>query len=386
MKHKSSWPFILISILIVVTVAACQANSNLNMTSEPVSPTATAMPPTATATAVPIVEATAETSSPLATVVVTVIVTSTPLPTEVPAEATPEPTATPLPPEPTPTPSPEPASTPSPVVIGPAWLKMFNQVRDIAHLPHVSDSAALTVGSQWHSRYMVVNDDPIAHKEDINNALYDDAGNLAAKNGNIFATSQTEANYQWGINFWMSAPFHLIAMIHPGLETAGYGDYVEAVGDINMAAVMDVRSERDGDRAGIQYPIFFPANGSATWVVRHSLYEWPDAVGSCPGYARPTGAPIMVQFGDGSTTPNVSSYALSMGDKPLDVCMFSETSYRNSDAYAQQLGRTILGEQDAVVLLPRQPLAADAEYTVQIVANGETYTWQFRTIKRPPAE
>jgi hypothetical protein len=114
------------------------------------------------------------------------------------------------------------------------------------------------------------------------------------------------------------------------------------------------------------------------------MYEWPDPVGSCPGYSRPTGAPIIVQFGNGSTKPSVSSFTLSMDGKVLDACLFDETSYRNSDSYAQGVGRTILDEQDAVVILPRDPLAADAEFTVQLVANGETYTWSFTTIKRAP--
>ncbi|MEJ2750868.1 MAG: hypothetical protein P8183_23620 [Anaerolineae bacterium] len=175
-------------------------------------------------------------------------------------------------------------------------------------------------------------------------------------------------------------------MLHPRLQDIGYGDYVENVGSTKMAAVMDVRSDREGSANGIEYPIFFPANGSSTWVVRHSLYEWPDPLESCPGFSRPTGAPIVVQFGDGSTTPKVNSYSMAMGSTPIEVCMFNESNYRNSNAYAQKVGRTILDIQDAVVLMPRQPLAADAEYSVQLVVNGQTYTWSFKTIKRPPAD
>lgn len=389
MMQKKFQLFILISFILIGALYGCQSGNVPAADVESVSPTPTAMPPTATE--MPdsaAVSGASEEITQLATVIVTVVVTNTPQPvepTEAPAEDVPAPTATPQPPEPTATPLPEPTATPI-VVPGPAWLTMFNKVRDLAHLPHIPASAALTTGSQWHSRYMVVNDEPIAHKEDINNPLYDEAGDIAAINGNIFATSQTEANYEWGINFWVSAPFHLVPMLHPRLQTAGYGDYVEAVGDTNMAAVMDVRSEREGEADGIEYPIFFPADGSSTWVVRHSLFEWPDPIGSCPGFSRPAGAPIVVQFGDGSITPNVSSFTMAMGSTPIEVCMFNESTYRNSNAYAEGVGRTTLDGQDAVVLMPRQPLAADAEYTVQLVANGETYTWSFKTIKRPPAE
>jgi hypothetical protein len=75
-----------------------------------------------------------------------------------------------------------------------------------------------------------------------------------------------------------------------------------------------------------------------------------------------------------------------MGDLPLDSCLFDETNYENPDPYAQKVGRTILDLNDAVVIIPRAPLAADETYTAQVDANGQTYTWRFHTIKRPPQE
>ncbi len=330
-------------------------------------------------TAVSVIAQATESCLPCATVIV---VTATAVP-QTPT-AMPEPTDTPMP-QPTATTASTATPVPTvPAVPPPAWLSYFNLFREMADLPPVSEQAALTLGSAWHSRYMVVNDDPIAHAEDKSNPLYDEAGHLAGKNGNTFSTSQLDANYIWSTNFWVSAPFHLIAMIHPGLNTVGYGDYVEDVGDVNMAAVLDVRTDRDYSPEGVQYPIYFPKNGAETWIVRLSLYEWPDPYGACPGYGRPSGAPIILQLGDGSITPNVTSHTLAMGDQPLESCIFDETSYRNANPYTQDLGRTILDGQDAIVILPKHPLAADETYTVQVVVNGETHTWSFSTRKRPP--
>ncbi|MCB9446612.1 MAG: hypothetical protein H6669_20460 [Ardenticatenaceae bacterium] len=361
-------------------------------------PTASAAVPTATAVS-PSAESKEATAAPtLPPVIITVVVTSTPLsepvvsateapPTAAPVEPTQEPTITPLPLEPTSTPIPEPTATATAVpIVGPPWLNLFNHVRAMAGLTAVPELFPLNTGSELHSRYMVLNDVAVAHKEDVNNPLYDPAGNEAAKNGNLFATSQSEANYIWGTNFWISAPFHLIAMLHPGLQAVGYGDYVGDGGDIKMAAVMDVRSDRESSFGAVEYPIFFPGDGTETWVVRHSMYEWPDPLTSCPGYSTPTGAPIIVQLGNGNVTPSVSSFTVSTDGKILDACLFDQTSYRNPDAYAQKIGRTILDEQDAIVILPRQPLAADAEYTVQLVTNGHTYSWSFKTIKRAPVD
>lgn len=253
----------------------------------------------------------------------------------------------------------------------------------MAKLSPLSDRQAYTLGSQLHSRYMVVNDKPVAHSQDKNNSLYDPAGDQAAKNGNLFATGQIEADYLWSINFWVSAPFHLVGILNPNLDEVGYGDYNEEVGNTNMAGVLDIRSDEDEPGQPVEYPIFFPGDGSETWVVRHSLFEWPDPVESCPGFSRPMGAPIVLQLGEGSLTPNVTSHRFARGDQPLESCLFDETSYRNSDAFAQSTGRKILDEQDAIVIIPRDPLPINETYTVQVVVDDQNYTWSFSTRKGP---
>jgi hypothetical protein len=253
----------------------------------------------------------------------------------------------------------------------------------MAALPPVTDWEEYTRGSKLHSEYMAVNDAAIAHYQDKSNPLYSDAGDRAAKNGNIFATSQTEANYIWSINFWASAPFHMIAMLDPKLGLVGYGDVVENMGDVKMAAVLDVGSDPGISTDGLQFPLLYPGRDSETWVVRHSLYEWPDPILSCPGYARPSGSPIILMLGTGSTTPQVANHRLALGDQVVETCLFDETSYSNPDAYAQKIGRQILDASDAIVIIPRQPLTADATYTAQVTTNGATYTWEFKTKKRP---
>lgn len=318
--------------------------------------------------------------------VVEVEPTATPSPTAEPSMTpTPTPTDTPLPtqtPSPTPTASPTPTETPVPPP-PPEWLSYLNRFRAMANLPPLSDRQVYTLGSSLHSHYMVVNDDPIAHRQEKNNPLYDAAGDQAAKNGNIFATSQIEANHLWSVNFWVSAPFHLIGMLDPRLQEVGYGDHNEDIGDVNMAAVLDIRSDPRVASSGTAYPIFFPGDGSETWVVRHSLFEWPDTFGSCPGYSRPSGPPIVLLLGDGSLTPNVTNHRFARGDQPLESCLFDETSYRNPDQYAREAGRTILDLNDAIVIIPREQLPIDEEYTVQVTVDGQTYTWSFTTRKGP---
>lgn len=342
----------------------------------PLQPTLT---PTATSAATIIVEL-ASTTPPTAAPTNTPLpptTTSTVIPTQ-PATATPQPTATPAP-SATPDATVTVVPTATPLIVLPEWLAYLNGFRQLGGVAPINELAALTLGSRLHSEYMTLNDNPIAHWQDPTNPLYNPAGDTAARNSNIFATSQTDANFIWSINYWVSAPFHLVPMLAPGLERVGYGDYIDPQGDVNMAAVLDVRSQRNGTAVNVVYPLMFPQNGGRTWIVRHSMNEWPDPLESCPGYVRPAGAPIILQLGNGSLTPRVGYHVVLMNGTPIESCVFDETNYYNSNDYAQMEGRKILNEQDAIIIVPRHPLPVDRLYTVQIEANGQVYSWEFTT-------
>lgn len=266
------------------------------------------------------------------------------------------------------------------------WLAYLNQFRTIGDLSPLQNSPALSTGSQLHSRYMVLNDKPIAHSEASTNPLYTPDGDQAAHNSNIFATTQIEADYRWAINFWISAPFHLVPIVDPTLDMVGYGNFNAPNGTFKMAAVLDVLSENQNEALSDGYPLYFPAPDSTTWIVRHSLYEWPDALASCSGYQRPTGAPIVLQLGDGSTTPRVFSHSVSVNGRVIESCVFTETTYTNPDSFAQTTGRKILDERDAVVIMPRLPLQGSSTYAVTVVTSGGTYSWSFNTGSAPPKE
>jgi hypothetical protein len=88
-------------------------------------------------------------------------------------------------------------------------------------------------------------------------------------------------------------------------------------------------------------------------------------------------------LGDGGRTPEVTNHRFARGDQPLDSCLFDETSYRNPDQFALKTGKTILDLNDAIVIIPREQLPINEEYTVQVTVDGQTYTWSFTTRKGP---
>ncbi|NCF67614.1 MAG: hypothetical protein GWP61_16745 [Chloroflexi bacterium] len=373
-----SFVFLLIGCLVLVVAVSCRDGAEQDALRE--QEIAAAVAATVAASGVKVEQV--ENEPPTAVATEPAPATATEMPTATAtAMPSPSPTATATP-APTDTPLPTPTETAVPVPL-PEWLSYLNRFRAMANLPPLADRESYSQGSKLHSRYMVGNDDPIAHREERNKLYFDEAGDLAARNGNLFATSQKEANYMWSINFWISGPFHLLGLLNPNLEVVGYGDYVEETGDVRMAGVLDIKSHPEGTVEGIEYPIMFPGDGTETWVVRHALFEWPFPLDGCPGYTVPVGAPIILMLGDGSITPNVTSHRLARGDEPLESCLFDETSFRNNIPSAQELGRGILDRRDAVVIMPRKPLPINETYTVQVTVNGETHTWSFKTRKGP---
>jgi hypothetical protein len=247
-------------------------------------------------------------------------------------------------------------------------------------LPLAEETGDYTFGAQSHARYMVVHDQPIAHAEDKQYALYSEEGNQSGLNSLIFATSQIQADHIWAMNFFASAPFHLLPMLDPNLKTVGYGHYNESIGNFRMAGVLNVRSglQMPPDET-ISYPIMFPGDGKETWVLRHSLFEWPNSIPSCPSFSRPSGPPIVLMLGTGDITPNVKRFSIQENGKPVETCMFNETNFSNPNPTEQSIGRSILNERDAIVLMPQNPLIINSIYLVEIEVDGELHSWAFTT-------
>ena len=297
-----------------------------------------------------------------------------------------------VPAAPPPTVTPAIAPTAAPTAVGPpAWLVYLNQIRASSGLPPVQESAELSAGAALHSEYMARNDNAIARTQKTDNPLFSEAGHNAAWNSNIYATNISRSNYIWAFNFWLSAPFHALPMLDPGLQTVGYSNFRDDLGSVQVTAVLDVHSAPQMAETAptpslgqAMYPLAYPPPGGETWVLQQSLIEYPEPLSSCPGWHKPVGAPILLQLGSGSLIPVVTEAELSSSRGPLPLCVFDETSYVNADEFAQARGRQILDAQDAVVLIPQQPLAVGETYTVRLVVNGETYAWSFTAVSPPP--
>ncbi len=305
-------------------------------------------------------------------------------------ESAPEPSPTAVPteePPPTDTPAPTatPTTPPTPTIeaVGTDWLRYLNLFRQQANLPPLLENTLWSLDSAQHSRYMTYTGN-LGHSEDGASQYYTRGGQAAGENGNIAAGFIGSDPFKWAFNYWMSAPFHAIPIIDPQLATTGFAEYRDASAAQPLTATLDVRRGLGPLLEGVSYPIMFPRDGGLTWVLRYSLPEFPEALSTCPGYQQPTGAPIILQIGDGSQVPNVTASALFRDDQPLAHCRFDETNFTHPNEFRQRSARLILDNRDAIVIIPQQPLVPDSTYSVRIDANGQTYTWSFRTASGPP--
>ncbi len=355
-------------LLIIVIMIAWPPSTNL-VAVRPLSIPSSTLPlsPTITAT----------TNEPTATPPESPTVTVVPMPV-IGGTAVPVPTRQPITYANAPAPAASPLPEPEPI-----WLSYLNQFRQNANLPPLVEDPALSAASRLHSMYMVLNNNPIARYENQNAVLYSPIGSYTAQNSNIFAVSQSGTTPGWALNFWLSSPFDALAVLNPQLQAVGYADYVDDSSSVKMAAVLDVESGVGQTAVSPTYPLTFPADGSQTWVVRQSMITFPDTLANCPDYAKPTGPPIILQMGDGSGTPHVTGHSVRQEGTELASCLFDETTYSHENPNTQAFGRALLDAQDAIIILPRTPLAVDRAYSVSVDVNGETISWQFETVPSP---
>ncbi len=263
-------------------------------------------------------------------------------------------------------------------------LQTINTYRAVAGLPAVTSNSTWEAGNISHARYLVKNN-ALLHTESTTNAWYSLEGASAGQSSLLLGAIGSGLSDTKVIDKWISGPFHALGILDPRLTQVGYGAYRESMGNggYQLAAGLDVYRGIDYF-ATPTYPVFYPSNGATSSAARYSGGETPDPLSACAGYTTPSGPPIIVQFGSGATRVNVTASSFSQGATSLTHCVYTETSYTNSDAQQQAQGRSILGSHDAVVLIPRNILSVGQTYTVMLTVNGTVYNWSFTVASTNP--
>lgn len=294
----------------------------------------------------------------------------------------------------------------------PGWLRRINYYRALVKLPPVVEDQKLSDGDRAHSIYIVKNyRDAIMHgglgaemhTEDPGKPFFTPAGLDAAKSSDLdqwymhgdagegsapadpdeWAAARAPGSAEWNIDGWMAIPFHRLPILNPRLRRAGFGMYCEAgacTAGLNLLNGASAERSKMPPGGAVNRPLVFPPDGSSISISSFGN-EWPDPRTSCPGYQPPTGLAITIQL-DAFIDTHLGEYSIARQaadgtPTKLQACGFDSTSYANPDAYSQQLGRDILKDYGAIVVIPRVPLAAGGNYYVSISVNGKPYQWHF---------
>ncbi len=257
----------------------------------------------------------------------------------------------------------------------PRWLSLLNEYRKASGLQEVVEDPTLSKEALLHAIYSVKNGGYLEHSEDPAKPFYTPEGHASAQASN----GSGKATEEGAIGDWIQAPFHLVGMLDPNLERTGFGQYAE--GGVASAWLDVIRGQARPMRPAPKRPIFFPGDGATIPYTKH-VGEVPDPLQSCPGYAIPSGLPLVVQLPPGASGA-VTASSFAVNGATLEHCVFSWKSFNYPVKAWQDVGRSILEARRAVVLIPRRPLSLGAHYTVTIEADGAKHSWSFST--SPPA-
>jgi len=247
------------------------------------------------------------------------------------------------------------------------WLGVVNYYRAASKLAPVVENPAWSAGAVNHSCWMMLNG--IAHDEAPGTPGYTVNGDEAGNSGNVAVTSYNSATARDHIELWMSGPFHAIGILRSSLSQTGFGMCESppsaSTTPWKSAATLDVVRGNNWSAPKPATPTLFPGDGSTISMDRF-VSESPDPRSFCGWGNRTVGLPLIALMPNNVTAANAT---LSGPNGPIATCVLTK---QNTSGVAS----SILGGDNAVVVLPAAPLAAGL-HTVSVTSNGGSASWSF---------
>ncbi len=267
------------------------------------------------------------------------------------------------------------------VAAGRFWERI-NAYRTQAGLPALELRPDLAQGCTAHAQYMLAHD-VVTHTEDLQAGDYSPAGDAAAQASLLFGAAETaDASVLEApsADALLLSPFSLAQALNPWLRWSGAAFEADSSGAIRQAGCLDVARGIDY-AAAPSWPVAWPGAVTDLPAVEYRPGDVsPDPLSAC-GYRSPAGTPVLILTGDSAPVPAVTASTfedVSTGT-PLPHCVYTERTYTNPDADAQQTGRAILQASHGIVLLPAAPLQAGHCYRYTVTTSGQVYTNRFCT-------
>ncbi|MGH9133780.1 MAG: CAP domain-containing protein [Ilumatobacteraceae bacterium] len=246
-----------------------------------------------------------------------------------------------------------------------AWLDVVNAYRSMSGLPPVAENAGWSTDAAAHSCYMLHNG--ISHDEVPGQPGYTSGGDVAGNSGNVAVSSSPTATARDHIELWMTGPFHAIGILRPKLATTGFGMCAdESTSPWRSGATLDVLRGVDDSRPDPTTATVFPGR-DATVALDHFVTESPNPVTLC-GWTGGAGLPLIALM---PAAVGTAGATLVGPDGPVETCVLHGGNTASSGT-----AQAILGSANAVVVVPRQPLAPGS-YTSTVTTSAGDVTWSF---------
>jgi hypothetical protein len=261
------------------------------------------------------------------------------------------------------------------------WLGEINRYRDAAGETPVTNNPSWDAGILAHLNYL--QSTPLsyrtgqyasAHTENPASPYYTAAGAQEGASSDLITGETTLLTPVQAIDGWWTAPFHAIGMLRPGLTQV-------ALGIGNGGAGLDVISGLEyGQTPQETTPVLFPGPGITTNLLQYGG-ESPDPLETCgwQNLSQPVGLPLIVLLPttpqrDATATLTSSSGTLSTANGTLCLVVYGPT------------GLSILQGDQAVLLIPKHPLASGVNTPTLNEPGSAPITWSFTAVPPVPVK
>ncbi len=271
-------------------------------------------------------------------------------------------------------------STPPPVYNPTAAVARLNWWRMLAFAPSVQGNLELHSNCRAHARYMV-NWQTAAKTEDPDLPGYTPEGDFCGQAANIGLGVDVFPTDEQAVDALMASPFHALSALDHRLTEVGFGSarLDTAWSGSYTAAALDVFHGLDYGKS-VSYPWTFPGSGRPLPLLSYDGRGEPNPLTACPGYTAPTGAVLIAAFGEG--TVQVAEHSLLDNGVDVEHCVVTAENYVNPNLELQQMGRTALWAQGAVMIIPRYPLAPGKIYVLRVLTTDNRLAVAY--ISTPP--
>ena len=254
------------------------------------------------------------------------------------------------------------------------WLEAVNWYRVGSGLDPAVEEPTWSQGIASHLHYLAATPPGLltgqyanVHFENPASPFFTPEGENAGRTSNLAFGSTSERD---AIDIWMSGPMHGIAVLRQGTTRMAFAR------DAGTAtAGLDVL--RGQTAAAVPRTVVFPGPNKAVSLKTYGN-EVPKILETCgyasaglPLFALLTAAPVPGLSAQLTLPTGVTNIA------PNDLCIVDEHTYTSSDAVYGAIGKAILQADNAVVLVPRNPLQ-NGHYTANIQQPGRPdIVWSF---------